>query len=190
MSYTKTQWVDDNPPYINAQNLNNIENGIESNDTKTTQLETEIGDLTKLTTLYKQDLVKAINEINTYNLAMYPDTLYTNSSGTNGNFTLSNSVANYDYIEIFYRDNDGSQYGQKIWTNKGSAFYTTLVGSTPIGAGAYIKIRKIYFNGTTATNVTGTELAFTDNTASAVYNIFVTKVLGYNSTLDWSWASI
>lgn len=35
MSYTKTPWVNDSLPAINANNLNNIESGIETNDTRT-----------------------------------------------------------------------------------------------------------------------------------------------------------
>lgn len=54
MSYQKTSWINNITP-INADNLNNIENGIESNDTS-------IGDMTQLETT-ADDLVDAINEI-------------------------------------------------------------------------------------------------------------------------------
>jgi len=55
MSYTKTQWVNGSSPYINANNLNKIEQGIYDNDT-------HIGDITNLETTQKSDLVTAVNE--------------------------------------------------------------------------------------------------------------------------------
>lgn len=56
MSYTKTQWVNDQAPAINATNLNKIEQGIYDNDA-------HIGTLSNLTTTTKTDAVSAINEV-------------------------------------------------------------------------------------------------------------------------------
>lgn len=53
MSYTKTTWA--NGDVINAQKLNNLENGVYNNDTN-------IGDLSDLDTTAKNTLVAAINE--------------------------------------------------------------------------------------------------------------------------------
>lgn len=58
MAYTKTKWVNDKTPAINATNLNNIENGIE-------EAHNSIGNLSLLNTENKDNLVNAINEINT-----------------------------------------------------------------------------------------------------------------------------
>lgn len=79
MSYTKTTWVDNQPPYINAENLNKIENQLEINTsdiaTNTSAIETNtsniatntnaIGDLTELKTTEKNSLVGAVNEVKT-----------------------------------------------------------------------------------------------------------------------------
>lgn len=54
MAYQKTIWTTQEP--INVSNLNNIEDGIEANDTS-------IGDITQLETT-ATDLVGAVNEIN------------------------------------------------------------------------------------------------------------------------------
>lgn len=54
MAYAKTNWTTATP--INTTNLNNIENGIEANDTK-------IGNLSSLTTPNTSSLVGAINSI-------------------------------------------------------------------------------------------------------------------------------
>lgn len=56
MSYTKTNWVNDTEPAINATNLNKIEDGIETNADA-------IGNLSDLTTTADTDLVSAINEL-------------------------------------------------------------------------------------------------------------------------------
>lgn len=53
MSYTKTTWA--NGDVINAQKLNNLENGVYNNDTN-------IGNLSDLNTTAKNTLVAAINE--------------------------------------------------------------------------------------------------------------------------------
>lgn len=55
-TYTKTTWLDNNPPDIDDTNLNKIEQGIYD-------AHVEIGDLTSLTTTVKTDLVSAINEL-------------------------------------------------------------------------------------------------------------------------------
>lgn len=43
-----------------------------------------------------------VNNINTTNFQLKPTTLYNNASGTNGTVTLSESAANFSYMEIFY----------------------------------------------------------------------------------------
>ena len=61
MAYTKTNWVNDSVPAINATNLNKIEQGIYNNSSN-------IGDLSSLNTINKNNLVYAINEVNKMNL--------------------------------------------------------------------------------------------------------------------------
>ena len=56
MSYNRTVWVNDSVPAINAENLNKIENGIETNDNS-------IGTLSDLNTTEKSNLVGAINDL-------------------------------------------------------------------------------------------------------------------------------
>lgn len=55
MSYTKTNWVNNSSPKINATNLNKLEQGVYDNTE-------DIGDLTQLRTTDKSNLVNAINE--------------------------------------------------------------------------------------------------------------------------------
>jgi len=48
MAYTKTNWVNDSPPAISAENLNNIEDGIYNLDQKLTADEAKYDALTDL----------------------------------------------------------------------------------------------------------------------------------------------
>ena len=77
--YTKTTWVNNSPPAINANNLNNIEDGIDAVDTGLAAVSgdvedvetalgakadnTTVGSLSNLTTTAKTDIVSAINEV-------------------------------------------------------------------------------------------------------------------------------
>ena len=67
-----------------------------------------------------------MNEIKTVVNGNYnefaPTTLYNNASGSNTSIVLSDSVANYTYIEIFYGWGDGTTFGlssEKIYDPSG-----------------------------------------------------------------------
>ena len=87
MSYNKTNWVDDSAPYITAEKLNNIENGIETNDNA-------IGDLSDLTTTANTDLVSAVNELD--DLKATKDVATTSANGlmSASDKTKLNSITN------------------------------------------------------------------------------------------------
>ena len=61
-----------------------------------------IGSLTTLTTTNKTNLVNAINELVTKLTPLVPNVLYNETLGTSGTVTLSDSAANYAYLEIYY----------------------------------------------------------------------------------------
>ena len=66
------------------------------------------------------------------------EVLYEDAVGTKNNITLSDSIANYNYIEVFVR-NSGNEYllpGQKFYTNKSSIARIQLNVSNS-GNGAY-----------------------------------------------------
>lgn len=64
MAYTKTNWINDSVPAINAGNLNKIEQGIYDNSVATEENTSNIGNIDNLATQNKSDLVNAINEVN------------------------------------------------------------------------------------------------------------------------------
>lgn len=65
MAYTKTNWVNGSTPAINANNLNKIENELETLDSEATTATENIGDLSELETTAQGSLVEAINEVET-----------------------------------------------------------------------------------------------------------------------------
>ncbi|MDO4199743.1 MAG: BppU family phage baseplate upper protein [Clostridia bacterium] len=103
-----------------------------------------LGALTDLTTTDKTTIIGAINEINgktipiseggtgattataaRTNLGVMTETqLYYNSAGTTATITLSDSIANYNAVEIFYMEDDYSgpwQDSLKIYNNGSSS---------------------------------------------------------------------
>lgn len=66
------------------------------NEKLTQDIRDQIGNLSDLNTTNKDSLVGAINEL-------LPVVLYENEAGTSNNFTLSDSVANYKYIEVYVK---------------------------------------------------------------------------------------
>lgn len=54
--------------------------------------------------------------------------LYENSSGSNGTITLSSSLANYRYVEIYFTDNNGKSGGYtKVWSPHGKTVCLSIV---------------------------------------------------------------
>lgn len=111
---------------------------------------------------------------NTYS----PVSLYTNSSGTTGTFSLSETIQNFSYVEVYFRTNDGAEFrgSQKIEVINGdnaiSLAYIHLVSGN-----YYIKVRQIIINGTSVTNRWSKEIY--NGGMSDSNNIYITKVLGY-----------
>ena len=53
------------------------------------------------------------------NLGVTGTVLYNNTSGTNGTVTLSDSVANYDYLVIYFKNSNGNRCSIKIHSPNG-----------------------------------------------------------------------
>lgn len=112
------------------------------------------------------------------------DILYSNSSGTTGNITLSSSVSNYSYLEIFgYETTTNSTIYSKYDLSSGKDLnLNTLTSSQSGNLMRYVS---------TNYSVSGTSI--NPNTNSGIVNIFdktinaqqqenaiyITKILGY-----------
>lgn len=141
----------------------------------------DIGDLSTLTTTDNSSLVGAINEVNQI---VSETVLYNNPSGTNGNVSLSNSVSNYSYIEIYYMS-DSLNYYSKIYNAEGKSMTLmaqTLVGGTPA---LYGKTKGISISGTTISVFDYSQYCLLANsysylqTSSDRNTIYITRVVGH-----------
>ena len=78
-------------------------------------------------------------------------TLYSDSTGTVDTVTLSDSAANYSFIEIFYKSTNDNIYGSVKVDNpngKRAQFNAAMITSS---ADFYIKTKTVYINGTSIT---------------------------------------
>ena len=102
------------------------------------------------------------------------------SSGSNETITLSDSSANYSYLEIFYQNNDGKKSSLKIEKPNNAA--VSLEASSIFDTAIYFKFASISISGTTITfnRFVDVTMESTKNTFStSSKNIYITKVIGY-----------
>jgi hypothetical protein len=108
--------------------------------------------------------------------------LYDNSSGSNGTITLSDSAANYNILEIFYRDNNGNDYNStRVFGPNGKNVYLSCIeaASTPA---TNIRTSRYSISGTsmTVSAYTYTQIPNKNNPSVSANNyLYVTKVMGY-----------
>lgn len=119
---------------------------------------------------------------------IYPKTyeyiLYDNSSGNNGTITLNDSLANYKYIEIFYKSNDNYLESKRVYNPNGK--YTTLLSFTGMTEqDIYGKFRVIHFdNKAISTESTRyAEFLLAKNGGIGSWGqknyIYITRIVGY-----------
>lgn len=133
MSYTKTNWVNDQAPAINATNLNKIENGIFNNDAIITSIMTTLG-INATTWVSTNTYVEGDSVV-------YNNKLYKNITG---NYTTTNpesdttnwqetTLLDIQYpigkTELFYDTLDHSNHLGFTWER-------TCVGRVPVGIDA------------------------------------------------------
>ena len=108
-----------------------------------------------------------------------PISLYNNSSGTTGTVTLSQSVANFTYIEVYYKDDWNYSGMTKVYSANGK---TALLTATRIASNnsAFIKSRNVKLNGTQiTTEYNGNWSSWDNSTSDAKTYISIYKVNGY-----------
>lgn len=115
-----------------------------------------------------------------------PIVLYDNSEGTTGDVTLSDDIANYDYLEVFYTDNNKTLIGsQKVIPVNSKSFLLTFVNNYKNSGGTlynYLYIKKMTFNGNTLTKELETYLQINTTTITSLREadyVYITKVIGY-----------
>ena len=117
-------------------------------------------------------------------LADVPVVLYDNASGTTGNVTLSETSANFSYIEIYYKTDD-EYYSQKVCSPNGKAvtlLAQTLNTSTPRIFG---KTKKVTISGTSISVNNYCQYTINNNATGYLQvssdrnTIYIVKVVGY-----------
>lgn len=106
--------------------------------------------------------------------------LYNSASGTAGTVTLSDSVENYDYIEIFYRSSGDNACGSvKVFNPNGKLVHLGAIHY--IADYDYAKFALVSVSGSRITFNQNYQITLKSNgsTYSAENAIFITRVVGY-----------
>lgn len=107
-------------------------------------------------------------------------TLYENSTGATGTVTLSDSSANYDYIEIFFTDNNNAYNSVKVPNANDKYVSLTCYWVGASSNALYINSKIISISGTSITVYRYIQANFEGSwSKSAVNNIKIYKVMGY-----------
>lgn len=110
--------------------------------------------------------------------------LYDDKNGSNGNVTLSDSAANYDYLEIYFRTNDDISYKSSIKVQSPDNALVPL--SYPLvatnGTAIYWKTKTVRVSGNSIFSSDGSRYAEATIKASPSISqknyIYITKVVG------------
>lgn len=111
-----------------------------------------------------------------------PTILYNNSTGTTGTVTLSDSAANYSYLEIFIKNNDN--YYQNVKVTDPNNKNVSLTVNTQVGEVVYLKNKTILISGKSISNVSNYYSQVQINASlqlgySKSNLLYIVKVLGY-----------
>lgn len=117
------------------------------------------------------------------NSAPVETVLYNNTSGSNNTITLSASAANFNYLKIFFRDND-SQYGYVEVHSPNGKRVGLHTSTSAGGSNGFIKTRDISISGTSISTYGSTQYAqmtINHNGSSSIAKsnyIYITRVVG------------
>lgn len=138
-----------------------------------------IPDVNKVTADDMNEIKNVVNDFN-------PVVLYNNPSGSNGSITLSDSVANYSYIDIFYKSNDDYIGSKRIPAMNCSTELLAYQSNASSEDAFYIKVRVVSISGTSITtrgqsNNYYKEVLLSSNGVNIYPNnyIYIIKVVGY-----------
>ena len=145
---------------VTDDNMNEIKSVVNNNASETS---TNTNDITSLKNLV-------------------PTILYDASTGSTGTITLSDSSANYSYLEIYFYTNDGWQYKgyQKcMLEGNNTTFHSLTTFWSDTSGRCYLKTRFISISGTTISTTGYSEVNLGGGGATATNNIYIRRVLGY-----------
>lgn len=103
--------------------------------------------------------------------------LYDNTTGTTGTVNLSQTSANFTYLEIHFRTNDNYYASVRVFSpNSKIAF---LCNSYMYNTGGSLKLKTVTISGTSITKKTAWEYSLGSRTFSSTDYVYITKVVGY-----------
>lgn len=112
-------------------------------------------------------------------------TLYNNASGTNGTITLSSSVSNFEYIDIFYKADSLYFASQRLFSpnNKSVHLFLQCAHSTYYFHLTYTSLIK--FSDDTVTWISSADSSLNINSAGDITldflrGIYIYKIIGYS----------
>lgn len=108
-----------------------------------------------------------------------PKTLYNNSSGTTGTVTLSETSANFTYLEIYFGDSaNGSPHNStKVYSPNGKKVATTICSKS--GTNIRINTRNLTISGTSVTQANGQVIFPPSASTYTVNEQKIYKIIGY-----------
>lgn len=107
----------------------------------------------------------------------YEKVLYNNTAGSNTAITLNDSVVNYQYIEIYYRNNDNFYTSRRFYNPNGKKIILDMCQPNTNNTGLMW---------TTTMNVSGTSLTidtarrWLGNTTTNANFLYIIRVIGIN----------
>lgn len=107
-----------------------------------------------------------------------PTELYNNSSGTTGTVNLSQTVANFDYIEIFFKQAQYTSIYNSVKLYKPSNVQVSMTAIQAENGGSGIASAYSVVNGTTITKA-GYNIYWTNAGNDHTDKIYVTRVVGW-----------
>ena len=115
---------------------------------------------------------------------VYP--LYDNANGDNGTITLSDSVTNYEYIEIFYRNNNDDYASVKVYQPDGKSvtLQNGVMANNATNTRIWLTVTGVTISGNTITptDLRNGQVELKANTAVALTRVnhaYITRVIGY-----------
>lgn len=111
--------------------------------------------------------------------ALNPVVLYNNASGTTGTVTLSETAANFQYLEILY--SKGGMYQSVKVYSPNNKKVSLLVGYLNSSSEAQLQLAKVTISGTQITRDTGGYINFSTSSHSmgTGTEVGIHRVLGY-----------
>ena len=106
----------------------------------------------------------------------YENILYDNISGSNSNITLNDSVENYKYIEVFYRNNDNYYTSRKFYKPNGKKIILDM--TTPNTSNTAIIWTTVYNISDSSLSIYFSRRLLNGTTTTTNY-IYITRVVGY-----------